>query len=781
MSPSTPSSIVPITEPRTRAATPSPALPPVDLALVGMHCASCVSRVEEALAGVPGVAAASVNLATERAQVRLETPVATDALTAAVRAAGYDARPVASAQVDDAEQRERQQELRDLSRRLWVATALSVPVVLLGNLGMLPAVESRIPLELQNAIMLALATPVQWWAGAPFVRGAWRSLMRRAPDMDLLVGLGTLSAYGYSLAATLAPDAFRRSGIVPHTYFDTAVVIITLILLGRWLEARAKAGTSQAMRRLLDLRPRLAHRALQDRIVDVALEEIRPGDVLIVRPGEKVPVDGVVLEGRSSVDRSLLTGESMPVEVGPGADVAGATVNLDGAFRMRAERVGADSMLMQIVRLVQQAQGSKASIARLADRVSAVFVPIVIAIAIVAFALWWWLGPEPKPAHALLAAVSVLILACPCALGLATPTALIVGIGRGAQLGILWRGADVLEAAERIDTVVFDKTGTLTHGRPEVAEIVPLDGQSEKSVLRAAATAEQLSEHPLGVAIVQAAHARRIPLESTDAFSSTSGRGVVALVDGRVLVAGSPAFLVEQGVPHTLIDEGFARLEGGVLTAIGVAESGRPLGLIGLRDGVKDDAAAAIETLAKRGVESWMITGDHALTAEAVAREVGIAPERVLAGVLPQDKAAEVHRLKERGRRVAMVGDGINDAPALAHADVGIAMGSGSDIAMEASAVTLVRGDLRAVPLVLALARRTMQVIRQNLFWAFVYNAIGIPIAAGVLYPLLRAGGPIGPIFGWQGTLNPMLASLAMAFSSVSVVTSSLRLRRFGR
>ena len=744
-----------------------------------MHCAACVSRVEQALAAVPGVESASVNLATERARVRLAAPVPDDRLAAAVEQAGYGARRVSSPIADDAELAERRLELADLLRRFVIAASLAAPVVLLGNLGMLPAVERVLPLTIQNWIQLALATPIQLWAGWPFVRGAWRGIRRLSADMNLLIGLGTLSAYLYSTALTVAPGAFRAAGIAPHAYFDTAAVIVVLILLGRLLEARARAGTSYAMRRLMDLRPRVAHRVEGMGIEDVPLDSVSVGDTLLVRPGEHVPVDGVVSEGHSSIDRSMVTGEPIPVEVARGDAVSGGTVNQTGSFRMRAERVGADSMLMQIVRLVQQAQASKAQVSRLADRVAAVFVPVVIAIAIVAFVLWLALGSQPALARALLAAVSVLIIACPCALGLATPTALMVGTGRGAELGVLMRGADALESAEKIDTVVFDKTGTLTRGRPEVTVLVPASGVEEARLLAVAAAVEQGSEHPLAATVVRAARARGLAVAVADDIAAVPGKGVIALLDGRGAALGTAAFVAEQGVDLEALEERSARLEDDAHTVFAVAEGGAPLGLIAVSDALKPDAADTAASLQRLGFEVWMITGDNPRTAHAVARAAGIPAERVLAGVLPGEKSARIRELQSRGRRVAMVGDGINDAPALATADLGIAMGGGTDIAMETSHMTLVRGDLGGVQTAIALARRTLQVIRQNLFWAFVYNALGIPIAAGLLYVWLRPGGPVGPLWGWDGTLHPMLASLAMALSSVSVVTSSLRLKRF--
>lgn len=749
------------------------------LRVSGMHCASCVSRVEQALASVAGVAAARVNLATMRAEVDLVKVVQAEILTAAVRSAGYDAHVVTAPVADDAEQREREGELAKVRQRFLLSLAFGIPVFLIAHLGMLPWF-SRVPMSGQNWVQLLLASPVQWIAGWGFMVGAYRGLRRGAPDMDTLVGIGTLTAYLYSLLATIAPQALGVHHGAAHVYFDTAVTIVALILLGRLLEARARSRASAAMRQLLDLRPRTAQRVTDtatQATEEVPLDSVRVGDELLVRPGERVPVDGTIVDGRSSIDVSMLTGEPIPAEVGPGMAVTGATLNGQGAFRMRAERVGADSMLMQIVALVERAQSTKAHVQHLADRIAAVFVPVVLVIGVIAFAASWFAGAGL--ASSLLRLVSVLIVACPCALGLATPTALIVATGRGAELGILVRGADALERGERIDTVLFDKTGTLTRGTPQLTELVRADGAEESQLLVAAATAEARSEHPLALAVRRGAMERgALPLV-VDAFDALPGQGVRATSGGRTFVVGNAAMLATVGANETPLAAERARLERAGHTVVAVAEGARLLGLLALADTIKPDAREVVHQLEQAGMQVWMITGDRVLTAAAMAREAGITHERVIAGVMPADKSARVAALQQQGRRVAFVGDGLNDAPALAQADVGLAMATGTDVAMEASAFTLVRSDLGAVRDALRLSRRTLTVIRQNLFWAFAYNVLLIPIAAGVLVPMLRVGGWVGPVFGWEGGLHPMLASLAMALSSVSVVTSSLRLRRF--
>jgi Cu+-exporting ATPase len=578
--------------------------------------------------------------------------------------------------------------------------------------------------------------------------------------MNTLIAVGTGAAFLYSLAVTVGADWFIARGIEPHVYYEAVVWIIALILLGNLLEARARSRTAGAIRRLIGLRP-LTARVLTDAgEVEIPLAELRPGHEVVVRPGEKIPADGTVVDGASHVDESMLTGEPAPVRKGVGDPVIGATVNRNGALRFRVDRVGADTVLSRIIRLVQEAQGSKAPIQRLADRIAAVFVPVVISLAIATFVAWYVLGPEPAYLQALVSAVTVLIIACPCAMGLAVPTAVMVATGRGAELGILIKGGEPLERSGRLDTVVFDKTGTVTEGRPAVRHVAG----DETEVLRLAAAVERLSEHPLGEAIAEAAAARGLTVPESEAFESRTGRGVVARVEGRPVAVGNRSLMEELGLDAGALRAEADRLAAEAQTPVYVASGSEVIGMIGVADAVKPTSRAAVESLRRMGLESVMLTGDNAGTAAGVARAVGI--ERVVAEVLPDRKLEEVRRLQGEGRSVAMVGDGINDAPALAQADVGIAMGTGTDVAMEAGDITLMRGDPMGVPRAIGLARRTMRVMRQNLFWAFVYNVVGIPIAAGVLYPA----------FGLR--LTPAMAAAAMAFSSVSVVTNSLRLRK---
>jgi len=732
----------------------------------GMHCAACVDKVERALRGVPGVAAASVNLATERASVEWD-PARADAraLAAAVAAAGYelaDASPAAvpGAATADREQAARVIEQRRLRARVLVGAALSVPIVV----GSMTGIFSWAPAWLRDPwTLLLLATPVQFWVGADFHRGFLRDLRHRSASMSTLVSLGTNAAYFFSLVLTLWPHAFMALGAMP--YFETAAVVITLVALGRWLEARARGRTSEAIRRLVALAPRTARVRRGGVDVDVPTSDVVVGDLVRIRPGERIPVDGDVVEGVSAVDESMLTGESLPVEKAPGARVFGGTVNRTGSFVFRASRVGAETTLAQIVRLVEEAQGSRAPIQRLADRVAARFVPAVLVIAAATFLGWWALGPAPSLLHAVTNAVAVLVIACPCAMGLATPTAIMVATGRGAEHGVLVKSAAALETLYRADTVVFDKTGTLTVGRPAVTDVVPAAGVTEEDVLAFAAAAEQASEHPIGEAIVARAKERGLALPPVTGFATVPGQGIDAMAPEGRLLMGNRALMHARGVDVTALAPRAGALAEAGKTVVYLAVALRPLGLVAVADTLKPEARTVVAALKARRLDVAMLTGDDRRTAAAIAREADI--ERVLADILPEDKAREITRLREQGRRVAMVGDGINDAPALAQADVGIAMGSGTDVAIEAADVTLMRGDLRGVVAAVDLSRRTIRTVKENLVWAFGYNVVLIPVAAGLLYPL------------WGVLLSPILAGAAMAFSSVSVVMNSLRLRRW--
>ncbi len=732
------------------------------LTVRGMSCAACVRRIENALRQTPGVVQASVNFAGEKAVVDyVPGVVAPEELRSLVQGLGYEAL-LDEEQPPDHEEAAREGDLKKLGRTLLFAAAFTVPVVLGSFREFLPG----IPAWLANPwLLLLLTTPVQFGAGWRFYLGAWSALKARSADMNVLIATGTSAAYLYSLLMTVAPGYFETRGMTPVIYYDTAAVIITLILLGRYLEARAKRQTSAAIRKLMGLRPKMARVVRAGREVEVPVEEVVPGDLVVVRPGEKVPVDGVIVEGHSALDESMLTGESVPVEKGPGDEVIGATLNRTGTFRFRATKVGRETVLAQIIRLVEEAQGSKPPIQRLADVVASYFVPAVLGIAVLTFLGWYFFGPAPSLLYALLNFVAVLIIACPCALGLATPTAVMVGTGKGAEYGVLIKNGESLELAHRLSTIVFDKTGTLTEGEPVVTDVMAR-GAGERDLLFYAAVAEQGSEHPLGEAVVRYAREQAgLDLPGAEDFEAIPGRGVRALVAGKEVLVGTPELLEGRGVDLGDLEQEGEALAGQGKTPMYVALDGVCVGLIGVADRLKPTSRRAIAALHQMGLETVMITGDHARTAAAIAREAGIT--RFRARVLPGDKAAEIKKLQEEGRIVGMVGDGINDAPALAQADVGIALGTGTDVAMASSDITLITGDLLGVVTALQLSRRTIRTIKQNLFWAFIYNIIGIPVAAGVLYPF----------FGIL--LNPMVAALAMAFSSVSVVANSLRLRSF--
>jgi Cu+-exporting ATPase len=753
-----------------------------ELPIVGMHCASCAGRIEKELGGTTGVISANVNFATSRATVQFDPQATAPAkLTKVVRDLGYDviedtnygASGPADLQAMEAEVRE--SEYRRHKVRFMAALFLTIPVAILAMGGHIsPAIERALQFPGRTWLELILTTPVLFWAGGEFFTGAWAAARHRVADMNTLVAVGTLSAYVYSVVATIAPWLLLVSHATALTgdghpmaqvgvYYEVAAIIVTLILMGRLLEARARSKTGGAIRALMGLQPKTARVERDGSEQDIPVAEVKVGDTVLVRPGEKIPVDGEVLDGGSSVDESMLTGEPLAVHKKGGDKVIGATINKTGSFRMRATRIGKDTVLQQIVRMVQEAQGSKAPIQKLADVIAGYFVPVVICIAIATFVLWFDLAPlESRITMAMLTFVSVLIIACPCALGLATPTAIMVGTGRGAQSGILIKGGEALETAHKVTTVVLDKTGTITRGVPMVTEIVP-NGTDELTLLRIAASAEAASEHPLGEAIVRSAEERGVPRSPASAFNAVPGHGIEAVVEGRAILIGTPLFLRKRGIEP---DEASAhRMADAGNTPIYVAMDGIFSGIIAIADPVKEGSKRAIERLHALGLEVVMVTGDNSRTANAIASEVGL--DRVLAEVLPQQKSEEIKRLQGEGKVVAMVGDGINDAPALAQADVGIAMGSGTDVAMEAADITLVRGDLNGVVSSIALSRATIANIKQNLFFAFIYNILGIPLAAGVLYPFT----------GWL--LSPIIASLAMALSSVSVVTNALRLRGF--
>jgi Cu+-exporting ATPase len=772
----------------TRIVEPTTAELPIE----GMTCASCVRRVEKALSRVHGVQDAAVNLATECARVAFDPSIATvEQLEAAVEKAGYRVRADSvvrtparhpapdsairrGAQPDgpagpaggsgaagEAREQTRQRALDD-ARIKWIASLV---------VGLAMMIATYLPLRLDMQVLAPLfliaGTVVQFWAGREFYAASWAAARHGGATMDTLVAMGTSVAYGYSAFVTLWPQLARRWGFPYHLYYESAVTIIALVLLGRWMEARARQQTGAAITRLVALRARTA-RVLRDGVEqDVPIDAVRVGDLVRVRPGETVPVDGAVTEGASLVDESMLTGESLPVDKGPGDTVIGATLNRTGSFVFRATRVGRDTALAQIVRLVAEAQGSKAPMQRLADTVAMYFVPAVLVVAALTFAGWLVLGPAPRLVFALTAAIAVLIIACPCALGLATPTAIMVGTGKAAEHGILIRGGEALEQARRITAIVLDKTGTLTRGIPRVTRVVPVDGFAESDLLALAAAAEVGSEHPVGEAIVGRAKDLGLTLPRAQAFEALTGRGVRARVDGRDLILGNLSLMQERGVSVEGLAARADELSRDGATPLYVAVDGRGAGLIGVADELKPEAREAVAELRALGLDVWMLTGDNRAAAEASARRAGIDPARVLAEVLPDQKAAVVRRLQAGGAIVAMVGDGINDAPALAQADLGIAIGTGTDVAMAASDLTLIGGDLRAIVTGIALSRRTVTVIKQGLVWAFGYNVLLIPVAMGALYPLIHI------------VLSPILAAAAMAMSSVSVVTNALRLRGF--
>lgn len=743
----------------------------VTLKLRGMSCASCANNIEDAIRSVPGVDACSVNFGAEQATVTYDsnkTDVAT--LQNAVDAAGYSAQPMQEdvlAAEDDTERQTRQAENRALTRKVWVSGIISAILVI----GSLPAMTGIsipfIPMWLHDPwLQLVLTAPVQFWCGASFFVNAWKALKRHTATMDTLVAIGTGAAYLYSLFPTFFPGWFIAQGLRPDVYYEAASVIITLILLGRLLENRAKGQTSEAIRQLIGLQAKTARVIRHGREVDIPIAEVVLGDIILVRPGEKIPVDGEIVHGASTIDESMVTGESLPVKKQSGDEVIGATLNKTGSFKFKATRVGKDTFLAQIVKLVQQAQGSKAPIQRLADRVTGWFVPAVIAIAIATFIIWF--NIMGNVTMALITTVGVLIIACPCALGLATPTSIMVGTGKGAENGILIKGAESLELAHKLQAIVLDKTGTITQGKPTVTDFVTVNGtanSNELKLLSLAASVERNSEHPLAEAVVQYARAQGVEPTEVREFEAVAGSGVQGYASDRLVQIGTHRWMNELGINTSQLQQQWDRLEYLGKTVIWIAIDGTVQGIMGISDAVKPSSTGAIRTLQRMGLEVVMLTGDNRRTAEVIAREVGI--KRVFAEVRPDQKATQVQNLQAEGKVVAMVGDGINDAPALAQADVGIAIGTGTDVAIAASDLTLISGDLQGIVTAIQLSRATIRNIRQNLFFAFIYNVAGIPIAAGILFPF----------FGWL--LSPIIAGAAMAFSSVSVVTNALRLRNF--
>jgi len=740
-------------------------------AVSGMSCASCVSRVEKSLQGLPGVVSVSVNLASNRAAVEHTRDAGIAGMLRAVADAGYKIELVTAEEgrADTASQRE----MSELRNQFIFSLCVAVTVMVL-------SMTSALDYAWKPYLLWAMATPVQFWAGLRFYRGAWGALKHRAADMNTLIAVGTSAAYLYSVAVVLFPHFFAAAGIGHGLYFDTSSMIIALILMGRFLESRAKGQTSEAIKKLIGLRPEKATVVREGEVKDIAIEDVLTGDILLVRPGDKVPVDGTVTEGYSTIDESMITGESMPVEKKAGDTVTGATINRTGSFQFRATRVGRDTVLSQIIRLVDEAQGSKAPIQRLADIIASYFVPIVICIAIVTFFIWLLVGPQPSFTYALLNFVAVLIIACPCALGLATPTAIIVGTGKGAEYGILIKNGEALERAQKVDTILLDKTGTLTVGQPVVTDILPVPPFSEEEALGLAASVERNSEHPLAKAITGMAAERKIKLVEAGGFNALPGFGISAVAGGHDVLLGNDVMMRDNRI---IIDDVQAQAEvlrGAGKTVLFLGVDGVIAGLFAVADSLKPDAPESVKALKSMHLDVVMVTGDNPRSAAYIAGKAGI--DRVIAGVLPDNKAREVKSLQDAGHVVAMVGDGINDAPALAQADIGIAIGTGTDVAIETGDITLMRGDMGGIVTAISLSKRTMRTIRQNLFWAFAYNVILIPVAAGILYPFFSAAG-VPPslqfVFGQYGFLNPMLAALAMAASSVTVVSNSLRLKRF--
>jgi Cu+-exporting ATPase len=751
-------------EPIAPAQTGPDSLQKMTVVIGGMTCAACVRRVEMALTEVPGVQEAAVNLASSRATVILDRHIAgPNALKEAVEEAGYEYLGIFEEAHEDPIEAAREKEIKDLRKKVLVGAVLSV-LIMMGSMKDWFPLLRDIPLQPMRYLLFVLTAPVVFWVGNRFVYGAFKATLQKTADMNTLVAVGSLSAYLYSILATIWPAFFAGSGHEGHVYYDGAAMIVTLVLLGRLLESKARGKTSQAIKRLMKLAPAAAHVIRNGIEVEIPKEQVIHGDLILIRPGERIPTDGIVESGHSSVDESMLTGESLPITKEPGSEVFAGTINASGSFTFKATRVGSETALAQIIRLVEEAQGSKAPIQRFADKVASIFVPIVIIIALITFAIWYFAVPNPSFSRALLNFVSVLIIACPCAMGLATPTAVMVGTGLGAEQGILIKGGESLERACALTTVVFDKTGTLTRGTPEVTDVLQVSSTGPSDILKMAASLESLSEHPLARAIVEKAEEEEIALEEVSDFAAQPGLGASGRVQGKHVIVGNIKLLGAHGISVTEVDGPVRKQFSFGKTCVYVAVENELAGVIALADMAKDSAGEAVSQLRGMDLEVSMITGDRRETAQAIAKELGI--DRIMADVLPGEKASAIKQLQAQGKVVAMVGDGINDAPALTSADVGVAIGAGTDVAIEASDITLIRDDLRLVPSSIRLSALTMRVIKQNLFWAFFYNSLGIPVAAGVLYPF----------FGIL--LNPMFAAAAMAMSSVSVVSNALRLKR---
>ncbi|MEX1207892.1 MAG: heavy metal translocating P-type ATPase [Acidimicrobiia bacterium] len=753
-------------DPPTRAPGQTAQLVTTHLSVGGMTCASCVSTVESALRTVPGVVDARVNFAASTATIDTISDVPPSVLAAAVAASGYRAAPIADESDTDTESAESARRYRLLMHKFWFATAISLPVIYFSYPEIFPGVPDKGSTALSWiwAAMGVATVPVLAWSGSQFFAGAWQAIKHRSANMHTLIATGISAAWLYSTVAVVSPGIFPSEKL-RDVFYDVTAVVTALVVLGMALEMRARARTSDAIKKLIGMQAKTA-RVIRDGVeTDIPVEEVIVDDVVVVRPGEKIPVDGQVVSGSSAVDESMVTGEPIPVEKTEGATVIGATINRTGSFRFRATRVGRDTMLAQIIRMVRDAQGSKAPIQRTVDKVSGYFVPAVLIVAVATFMTWYTFGPSPALVYAVITMVTVLVIACPCALGLATPTSLMVGIGKGAENGILIRSGDALETAHRIDTVVVDKTGTVTRGEPSLTDLLAFGGHTDGEVLRLAASAEKGSEHPLGEAIVRAAADREMVLSEPDQFNAVPGHGIEATVDGHRVVLGTLKLMADRGVAAGAAEAPLERLSEQGKTAMVVAIDGDLAGVVAVADTLKDDSVEAISRLHRLGLEVVMLTGDNQRTAAAIARQVGI--DRVLAEVLPDEKATQIKLLQAEGKTVAMVGDGINDAPALAQADVGLAMGTGTDVAMESGDITLIKGSLTGVATSIELSKATMRNIRQNLVGAFAYNTLGIPIAAGLLYPA----------FGIL--LSPLIAGAAMAFSSVTVVSNANRLRRF--